>query len=92
MVDSLHRKDRLILTTIDIIDELGIQSLSTREIAKREGVSEATLFRHFKSKNDLLAAVLEYYSKFDDDIYQTTGINKLKPFFDIWSARIQIFH
>lgn len=75
----LHRKDRLIISTIDLIEELGIQGLSTREIAKREGVSEATLFRHYKNKNDLLAAVLDYFSQFDSDLYQTAKLKNLKP-------------
>jgi AcrR family transcriptional regulator len=75
----LHRKIKLVITTIDIIDELGIQGLSTREIAKREGVSEATLFRHYKSKNELLIAVLEFFSQFDVDIYQTTRLKQLEP-------------
>jgi AcrR family transcriptional regulator len=75
----LHRKERLIITTIEIIDELGIQGLSTREIARRQGVSEATLFRHYKSKNELLSAVLDYFSQFDDDIFLSTSLKKLKP-------------
>lgn len=79
MKDILHRKDRLIITTIDILDERGLQGLSTREIASREGVSEATLFRHYKNKNELLLAVLEYYTKFDEDIFETTRLNNLKP-------------
>ncbi|SHO53265.1 TetR/AcrR family transcriptional regulator [Anaerocolumna xylanovorans] len=75
----LHRRDRLIITTIDLIDELGIQGLSTKEIAKREEVSEATLFRHFKNKNDLLAAVLDYFAKFDEDIFQSARYRKANP-------------
>lgn len=75
----LHRKDRLIITAIEIIDELGLQGLSTREIAKRDGVSEATLFRHYKSKNELLGAILDFFSKFDLDIYETTKIKNLPP-------------
>lgn len=75
--NMLHRKERLIITAIAIIDELGIQRLSTREIAKRQGVSEATLFRHFKNKNELLIAVLEHFSKFDDDIFQSIKFKKL---------------
>ncbi len=75
----LHRKEKLIITTIEIIDELGIQKLSTREIARRQGVSEATLFRHFRTKNDLLHAVLDYYTKFDLDICESIKMKKLKP-------------
>lgn len=69
----------MIITTIDIIDELGIMGLSTREIANKEGVSEATLFRHYKNKNDLLKAVLDYFTKFDKDMYHTTKLKKLSP-------------
>jgi len=61
------------------IDEIGIMNLSTREIAAREGVSEATLFRHYKNKNDLLMAVLDYFTQFDNDLYQTTMLKKLTP-------------
>lgn len=73
----LHRKERLIITAIEVLDELGIQGLSTREIARRQGVSEATLFRHFKSKNELLLGVLDHFSKFDNDILQSTKLKKL---------------
>lgn len=77
---KLHRKDSLIITTIDIIDDLGIQGLSTREIAKREGISEATLFRHFKNKNDLLIAVLDYFARFDEDLFQSVMMKKLNSY------------
>lgn len=76
-ISLLHRKEYLILTTIDIIEELGIQGLTTREIAKRQNVSEATIFRHYKNKNDLLLAVLDYYSQFDVDIMQSIRLNEL---------------
>lgn len=75
----LHRRERLVLTTIEIIDELGIQGLSTREIARRQEVSEATLFRHYKSKNDLLSAVLDNFSKYDQDIFESIALKNLKP-------------
>ena len=77
--DLLHRRERLIIATVEVIDELGIQRLSTRAIAKRQGVSEAVLFRHFKNKNELLIAVLEYFSKFDADIFESARLKELKP-------------
>lgn len=79
MKDILHRKDRLVITTLDVIDEIGIMNLSTREIASREGVSEATLFRHYKNKNELLMTVLDYFTQFDNDLYQTTMLKNLSP-------------
>lgn len=81
----LHRKDRMIITAIEILDELGIQGLSTREIARREGVSEATLFRHYRNKNELLIAVLNYFSKFDEDIFLSAKLKNV-------SAKEAIFY
>jgi AcrR family transcriptional regulator len=37
----------------------GIQGATTRQIARQAGVNEVTLFRHFKSKEQLLGAVLQ---------------------------------
>lgn len=76
---GLHRKDSLILTAIELLDELGVQGLSTRAIANRQSVSEATLFRHYKSKNDLLLAMIDEDSKYDGDIFSTVSINKMPP-------------
>lgn len=73
----IHRKDSLILTAIEVLNELGIQGLSTREIAKQQGVSEATLFRHYKTKDDLLLAMLDYDSKYDLDIITSARMKKL---------------
>ncbi len=75
----LHRRESVILTAIEIIDELGIQGLSTREIAKRQGISEGTLFRHFATKNDIVLAVLDYFSKYDGDIFHSVRLKGLKP-------------
>lgn len=75
----LHRKEQLILTAIEIIDEIGIQRLTTREIAKRQQISEATIFRHFKNKNELLVAVLDYFVQFDTEILQLTKQRNLHP-------------
>jgi AcrR family transcriptional regulator len=77
MNNFLHRKERVVLTAIEIIDELGIQGLSTREIAERQGISEGTLFRHFKSKNEIILAVLDNFSKYDLDIFDSVKLKGL---------------
>ncbi|HZG84176.1 TetR/AcrR family transcriptional regulator [Paenibacillus sp.] len=72
MSEYLPRKERITLSAIDIIHELGLQGLTTREIAKREGVSEAALYRHFKNRDEIVAAVVTYYGRFDQSIVRTT--------------------
>ncbi|HEX9059037.1 MAG TPA: TetR/AcrR family transcriptional regulator [Clostridia bacterium] len=73
----LHRRESLILTAIDIINELGIQGLSIREVAKRQGISAASLFGHFKSKNELIHAVLDHFTLYDNVIMQSIELKSL---------------
>lgn len=49
----------LIETTIQLIEEMGVEKVTVREVAKRAGVSPGAPFRHFKSKSALLTAVAE---------------------------------
>ncbi len=79
METLLHRRESLILTAIEVIDELGFQGLSTREIAKRQQISEGALFRHFKTKNELILAVLDHYSQYDLDIAQSAQLKNFGP-------------
>lgn len=64
----LHRKQMIIFTAIDVMNDFGIQGLSTKEIARRQGISESTIFKHFKTKNEIVHAILDFYSQFDEDI------------------------
>jgi AcrR family transcriptional regulator len=52
-------RQRLLDAATEILNRVGIQGATTREIARRAGVNEVTLFRHFKSKEQLLRAVLQ---------------------------------
>lgn len=74
-----HTKDSLILSTIEVISEHGLQGLTTREVAKRQGISESTIFKHYKSKNELILAVLEYFAQYDQAIIESLGLKNFKP-------------
>ena len=57
MVDPT--KNLLILRAAgELLDEAGFDALNTTEIAKRAGVSTATLYRHFPDKDAILRAVV----------------------------------
>ena len=44
-----------------IIDRQGIQELTTKKLAAEIGLSEAALYRHFKSKNEIMLGLLDYF-------------------------------
>jgi AcrR family transcriptional regulator len=56
---AAQTRQRLLDAATEILNSCGIQGATTREIARRAGVNEVTLFRHFKSKERLLRAVLQ---------------------------------
>jgi AcrR family transcriptional regulator len=43
------------------IDKYGIQELTIKNLATDLGLSEAALYRHFKSKNDIMLGLLTYF-------------------------------
>src|SRR5579859_2132418 len=50
-------KQTLLDAAVALIAEVGPQAFTLREVARRAGVSHNAPYRHFKDKNDLLAAV-----------------------------------
>lgn len=88
----IKRREAIILSTIDAINECGVQAVSTKEIAKKQGVSERIIFNHFPTKNDLFIAVLEHFAKYDDAIVQTAEGKQMNPndaiiyFFDSYAT------
>jgi TetR/AcrR family transcriptional regulator len=58
----LHASDRrlqLLETALDFFSRKGFSGTTTKEIAAAAGVTEAIIFRHFPSKQDLYNAVLD---------------------------------
>jgi len=51
---------RILSAAKEIYETKGTRGTTTREVAERAGVNEATLFRHFGNKNALLLAMREY--------------------------------
>lgn len=56
--DARRNRARILAAAAEIFDECG-PSASTEEVARRAGVAIGTVFRHFPTKNDLLAAIMK---------------------------------
>jgi AcrR family transcriptional regulator len=52
-------RSRILAATREIFERNGTRGTTTREVAERAGVNEATLFRHFGSKAALIGAMRE---------------------------------
>jgi AcrR family transcriptional regulator len=51
-------RDRILDVTAELMRSSGLTAVTTREIARAAGLTEAALYRHFKSKEDLLTSAL----------------------------------
>lgn len=58
MKKSTLTKKRIIEAALEIVGEKGHSASTTREIAEEAGVSEATLFKYFGSKDELLKEIV----------------------------------
>jgi len=54
-----ERQKQIKNAILKIISTEGLQALSTRNLAKKVGVSEGALFRHFRTKRDMILGILE---------------------------------
>lgn len=50
---------KTLLAAIELFSQQGFDGTSTVQIAERAGVSQATIFKYYKTKNDLLKAVIK---------------------------------
>lgn len=64
-------KQKLIQITRQLIDDQGVDAISMRELGKELNLSRSAMYRHFKNKEDLLAAVVtENFDRLNSGIHQ----------------------
>jgi AcrR family transcriptional regulator len=65
-----HRRDsknQISKAALDLFIRKGIKATTTKEIAKKAGIAEGTIYRHFKSKNDIASELfVSYMTMFKD--------------------------
>ncbi len=59
--DFSDRQIEIMEAATNRIDQFGIQELTIKNLAADLNLSEAALYRHFKSKNDILLGLLTYF-------------------------------
>jgi AcrR family transcriptional regulator len=65
------RQIEIINKSIDIIDRKGIQGLTIKNLSKEIGISEPAIYRHFKSKTDIILAILKNFEEMSKFLLQS---------------------
>lgn len=54
-----ERREQILQAAFDLFSQRGFSGTTTRDIAQAAGVSEATLFKHFATKEELYGAIID---------------------------------
>ena len=58
-----NRRQQIVAVAAELFSQKGFRGTTTKEIADNAAVSEAIIFRHFATKDDLYRAILDYKVK-----------------------------
>ena len=64
-----ERQEQIIKASIDLIDNNGIQGFTIKNLSKAIGISEPAIYRHFESKFEILATILEIFKRQENKIF-----------------------
>ncbi len=63
-----ERRSQLLRVAVDLFSHEGFRGTTTKKIAQAAGVSEAMVFRHFATKEELYAAILDHKACSGDSV------------------------
>ncbi|KAA3655698.1 MAG: TetR/AcrR family transcriptional regulator [Calditrichaeota bacterium] len=72
-----NRQREIIAAAIELIAEKGIQQLTIKNLAKKIGLAEGALYRHFDSKIDILLGILTLF-----EVNKSKALERIKSLDD----------
>ena len=74
-----ERQQEIIDTSLEIISSIGIQGLTIKNISKRIGISEPSIYRHYENKISILLAILDYFKSNGEQMFRKQANVKDSP-------------
>ena len=84
-------RERLVLAAADLFYETGIHQTGVDQVIERAGLSKPTLYQHFRSKNDLVVAVLEHWAEHRQELLGEIVADESRPARDRLIAIFRFF-
>jgi AcrR family transcriptional regulator len=93
MVRLTHerRHQQILDTAIDVFAKFGFRGTTTKQLAKAAGVSEATIFLHFPSKEALYQAILEEVTQSQEPLRGVLDADGDAPLVDVLARLAQAY-
>jgi AcrR family transcriptional regulator len=87
MKEISARQKEIIAAALDIITDQGLEALTIKRIAERVGFSDAAVYRHFKSKAQILSTIITFFADSSERLLaeinacDCASLDKIKLFF-----------
>ncbi len=92
--DLSKRQSEIIQAAIKLIGEGGIQALTIKNLSAEIGVAESAIYRHFKSKTDVLSTLLKYLTSIigsQIDTINNMNVDPLEKINTMISGQLKLF-
>lgn len=87
MKEITGRQQQIIAAALQIVAERGPEALTIKGIAKRVGFSDAAVYRHFRSRSEILSTIIDLFAASSKRLLAEIqgcngpGLDKVKRFF-----------
>ncbi|MDE6529176.1 MAG: TetR/AcrR family transcriptional regulator [Lachnospiraceae bacterium] len=71
----MNRKEEILLVTLELAAENGLSNVSMAQIAEKIGIRKPSLYNHFKSKDEIIAAMYQYFRDKSKEALSLTDID-----------------
>ena len=84
-LDTKTRQKQILDASLNLIKEGGIQNLTMKRISQKVGISEQAIYRHYRSKQDILCTIINHFNSHFESVFDS--VKKI----DAIEERIQAF-
>ncbi|MDU2065700.1 MAG: TetR/AcrR family transcriptional regulator [Sporomusaceae bacterium] len=78
VTERVSRRDKIIQAAVALFEEAGTNGLTTKEIARRQAVTEPVIYKYFSGKKAIIAELLKCCRTFDEQIEQALQAEGLR--------------
>lgn len=71
----MNRKEEILLVTLELAAENGLSNVSMAQIAEKIGIRKPSLYNHFKSKEEIIEAMYQYFRDKSKEVLSLTDID-----------------
>ncbi len=86
-----ERQQQIINASMELISEKGIQGLTIKNLSQKIGITEAAIYRHYKSKAHILTHILDTFEVGSKNVFNNSNLKPFERIEYIFSSHFKMF-